>query len=38
MTAALVGLICVAASAVILVALHFVPTGLELRRSQLERR
>ena len=28
MTAALVGLICVAASAVILVALHFVPTGL----------
>ena len=29
MTAALVGLICVAASAVILVALHFVPTGLD---------
>ena len=29
MLAALVGLICVAASAVILVALHFVPTGLD---------
>ncbi len=29
MTAALIGLICVAASAVILVALHFLPTGLD---------
>ena len=29
MTAALIGLICVAASAVILVALHVVPTGLD---------
>ena len=29
MNAALVGLICVAASAVILIALHFVPTGLD---------
>ncbi len=29
MLAALLGLICVAASAVILVALHFVPTGLD---------
>jgi Protein of unknown function (DUF998) len=29
MTAALVGLICVAASGVILIALHFLPTGLD---------
>lgn len=29
MTAALVGLICVAASGVVLVALHLVPTGLD---------
>jgi hypothetical protein len=29
MTAALVGLICVATSAVILIALHFLPTGLD---------
>jgi hypothetical protein len=29
MTAALIGLICVAASGAILVALHFVPTGLD---------
>ena len=29
MTAALVGLICVASSGVILIKLHFLPTGLE---------
>ena len=29
MTAALVGLICVATSAAILIALHFLPTGLD---------